>query len=225
MRTTLLPIIILTLLIVFGFKIASAQVDQPATQQDTLYLYEEEVIYDTLYLYDSLPQPSLMNKEELIETVRKNHDIGNMYYSKGRLFLSGGNGLYRLENDDVKELFNISDYDDYRKARRNIILGNTFYAIGGGMVALTALGIGHFSYSFHNFGTMDDSGFWKDPKYGAIFMAVGGVGTLASLITAVTVSNRGKGKLRVLAGKFNAATTMRLSFSPTPCGAGLTLSF
>ena len=43
-----------------------AQVDGGKPSQDTLYIIEEEVLYDTLYLYDTLPQPALMSKEELL---------------------------------------------------------------------------------------------------------------------------------------------------------------
>ena len=34
---------------------ATAQVDGDHTHQDTIYIYEEEITYDTLYVRDTLP--------------------------------------------------------------------------------------------------------------------------------------------------------------------------
>ena len=54
----IVPIVLLFILMMLGLPLFG-QVEQPVQEhQDTVYLYEEEVVYDTLYVYDSIaPYP------------------------------------------------------------------------------------------------------------------------------------------------------------------------
>ena len=63
---------------------ATAQVDGDHTHQDTIYIYEEEITYDTLYVRDTLPDYTGMSKDELIEVFLQNGVVGQLYYQKGR---------------------------------------------------------------------------------------------------------------------------------------------
>ena len=88
---------LLTLTLFTFFTAGLAQVDEPRTAQDTLFIYEEEVVYDTLYLYDSIPQLELKSKDELLEAFRRNRVVGRLYYQRGHMYITGTDGeLFRL---------------------------------------------------------------------------------------------------------------------------------
>lgn len=99
---------------------AFAQVDGDRPTQDTLYIFEEEVVYDTLYLYDSLPEPAQMSKEELLQALRQNRDVGRLYYKKGAMYLTGDEKMYKLSKADMRQLLSTPEFDRYCKAKRDL---------------------------------------------------------------------------------------------------------
>ena len=81
---------ILLICIAAGAAISSAaQVERERSRQDTLYIYEEEITYDTLYVRDSLNDYAEMSKNELIEVFLRDRGIGQLYYQKGAMYLTG----------------------------------------------------------------------------------------------------------------------------------------
>ena len=90
---------------------AFAQVDDPKTSPDTLYIYEEEVVYDTLYVYDSTSSSIPKSKEELLQALQRDRGVGKLYHQRGAMYLNGAGGeLFRLNDIELKGLLSASDY-------------------------------------------------------------------------------------------------------------------
>lgn len=213
-----------------------AQVDKTSTSQDTLYIIEEEVTYDTLYLYDSQIDPELMSKEELLEAFRRDRGIGRLYYSHGNMFITGTDGeLYKLDNTDLQGLLPTDDYTKYLKAKRNIYTSIPLYVAGGCAFVWTGIGIYQFSASIvlmARCGTrMFDyehlaSDIWRNILGGFLFTFGGGIVSTGFLVPAIILNIKGKANINSIVNDFNTPpTALRLNFGPSPGGIGLTLSF
>ena len=130
----------------FSWFAAISQVDESKPRQDTLYIYEEEVTYDTLYLQGS-QLDELLTKEELIEAFQ-NRGIGQIYYNKGRFWLTGNEEVYKLDKADLQMLFSPAQYEDYRKSKRNQYISIPLFVAGGGAAAIAGIGLVQFCASF-----------------------------------------------------------------------------
>lgn len=213
-----------------------AQVDETPTTQDTLFIYEEEVVYDTLYLYDSIPQLELMSKEELLEAFQRDRGVGSLYYQRGHMYITSSDGeLYRLNDPDLKYLLSASDYADYHKAKRNIYGSIPLYVATGAGAALAGTGLYQFCAGFVStakYGDLilDDEqlgrNIWRSSMAGLFFFAGGALATTAFILPAIILTAKGKVGINRITNNFNApSTSLRLSFGPAPGGAGVTLSF
>ena len=227
--------VILTLSGLFAGSALFGQVDEPVTGQDTLYIIEEEIVYDTLYLYDSLPQPSLLTKEDLIEAFKHDRGVGELYYHRGKMHLTGPDGLYKLGNNDLQSLFSASEYEEYRKAKRNIYGSIPLYVLGTGAAVCAGVGLYQFASSFWLMSKAGDHMLDSDNLGHDIWMsAMGGFFVLAGsaivatgcFTPAIIMTIRSKVWINNLVNGYNApSTTARLSFGPAPGGTGITLSF
>ena len=214
---------------------AFGQVEVPETRQDTVYLYEEQVTYDTLYIYDTLPQPELMSKEQLIETYMSERGLGKMYYQNGKMYIAGTDKLHRLDKSDLKEIFSAVEYDAYCKATRSGYWSIPLYVAGAGALACVGVGLYQFAGSFvmmSKAGTLlTDLGalapkIWLGAVGGVALTAGGLVAAAGCLAPAIILTIRSKARLRNLAEEFGApSTSLRLDLGPTPAGIGLPLSF
>lgn len=215
---------------------AFAQVDGSKTSQDTLYIYEEEVVYDTLYMYDSLPHPALMSKEELLDALRRDRGYGRLYHQRGHMYITGTDGeLFRLDNRDLKGLLSASDYADYRKAKRNIAVSIPLYLASGCSAALAGIGLYQFCASFIQTAKYRDQllesdrlplDLWRSAMGGIYFLAGGALATTAFILPAIILTVKGKVGINNITNNFNSsAISLRLSLSPAPGGASITLSF
>jgi len=231
-------ILIRLIMVVVGlcaFPSVWAQVDGSVTPQDTLYIIEEEVVYDTLYLYDTLPQPALMSKEDLIEAFRQDRGIGQIYYSKGHYMLTGNDEIYKLDNADLQKLLSPAQYDDYRKSRRNQYISIPLYAVGGGAVVIAGIGLVQFCDSFVQmakysaqsyYGDNLEMNFWSNAMEGLFFFGGGMLVATACVVPAAVLTIKSKVHLKRIAEDFNAShTPVRLSFQPVATGVGVTLLF
>ena len=219
----------------FALPSVYAQVDGSVLSQDTLYIIEEEVTYDTLYLYDTLPQPALMNKEELIKAFRSNRGIGQIYYNKGHFWLTGNEEVYKLDMGDLQMLFSPAQYEDYRKSKRNQYISIPLFVAGGGAAAIAGIGLVQFCASFiqtakyhEQLLDSDDLGLniWRSAM-GGVFLFGGGMLVAAGcLVPATILTVKSKVHLNNIANDFNtSSTSLRLSLRTTPQGIGLTLLF
>ena len=104
--------LVITLGCLFLLPSAWGQVDETKSSSDTLYIYEEEVVYDTLYL-----QSNSLTKEELLEAFQRS-GLGELYYNKGHYWLTGNDNVFKLDNNDLQQLFTPAQYESYRKAKR-----------------------------------------------------------------------------------------------------------
>ena len=97
---------ILLLLLLTSFVLpVFGQVDEPVqSQQDTVYLYEEEVVYDTLYVYDSIASKKMMTKAELLKALCADRGVGTLKYQKHHFYISTEENLIKLEKSDLKEI-------------------------------------------------------------------------------------------------------------------------
>lgn len=230
--------LLLFLLLLSGFIFhlpVFGQVDVSEARPDTVYLYEEQVTYDTLYIYDTLPKPALMSKEQLIETYMSERGIGKMYYQNGKMYIAGTDKLHRLDKADLKEIFLAVEYDEYCKAKRSVYWSIPLYVAGAGAVACAGVGLYQFAGSFvmmSKAGTrLSDNGnlapkIWLSAMGGVAITAGSLVVAAGCLAPAVILTIRSKARLRNLAEEFGApSTSLRLDLGPTPAGVGLTLSF
>jgi len=217
------------------FGVASGQVDGSKSASDTLYLYEEEVVYDTLYLYDTLPQ-TLLTKEELIAAFRQNRGVGHLYREKGGLYLTGDEETYRLSNADLRELFSPAEYAEWQKSRRALYGSIPLYVVGAGGVAVAGLGLYQFAASFvatakyrDQLLDSDDLGvqLWRCAMGGTFLFAGGMVAAIACFAPAVVLTVKGKVRANHVIRDFNQSSTtaLRLNIAPAPCGVGVSVLF
>ena len=219
----------------FALPSAWAQVDGTVPSQDTLYIIEEEITYDTLYLYDTLPQPALMSKEELIKAFRSDRGIGRIYYQKGGMYLTGSEGLFRLEKSDLQELFSASEYEEYRKAKRNQYISIPLYVAGSSAAALAGIGLVQFCASFvqtakYHEQLLDSDNLGVDiwrSAMGGLFLFGGGMMVATGFFApAIVMSIKSKVRINSLVNEFNTPTTaLQLRAGPASAGFDLTLSF
>lgn len=213
-----------------------AQVDGNRTSQDTLYILEEEVSYDTLYLYDTLPQPELMSKEELLDAIRRDRGVGRIYYQRGAMYLNGDDELYRLDNADLEWLLSAPEYQEYRKAKRNLYISIPFYALAGGSTVMAGVGIYQFAACFiqtsrfsEQFQYSEEFGvnLWRSAVAGLFLFAGCTFATTAFIVPAIVFSVKGKATINTIVDDFNASptTAMQLRIGAASGGLGLTLSF
>ena len=212
---------------------AISQVDESKPRQDTLYIYEEEVTYDTLYLQGS-QLDELLTKEELMEAFQ-NRGIGQIYYNKGRFWLTGNEEVYKLDKADLQMLFSPAQYEDYRKSKRNQYISIPLFVAGGGAAAIAGIGLVQFCASFvqtakyhEQLLDSDDLGvnIWRSAM-GGVFLFGGGMLVAAGcLVPATILTVKSKVHLNNIANDFNTSkTSLRLSLGTTQQGIGITLSF
>lgn len=215
----------------------AAQVDKEQNRQDTLYIYDEEIIYDTLYVSDTLPDYSEMGKDELIEAFRSDRGIGRLYYKKGGLYLIGTDELYRLDKTDLKWLLSASEYEDYRKAKRNQYISIPLYVAGGGSLAMAGVGLYQFCASFiltakanNQILESDNLGLdiWRCAMGGVFLFGGGLIATTAFMVPAVILTIKSKVSINRIVNHYSVPPTadmMQIRFGLTPHGAGVTLYF
>ena len=215
---------------------ATAQVDEGRTPQDTIYIYEEEITYDTLYVRDTLPDYTGMSKDELIEVFLQDQIVGQLYYQKGSMYLTGADELYRLNKTDLRRLLSVSDYEKYRKAKRDQYLSIPLFVAGGAAVATAGLGLYQFCASFvqtakYNEQLLNSDNLavilWRSAMCGVFLCAGGAIAATAFIVPAAVLTVKSKIRINQIVNRFNASPSMamQLRFGLTPGGAGLTLSF
>lgn len=231
----LIRIILFLLGAVLVHSRAAGQVDGNPPKADTLYLYEEEVTYDTLYLFDTLGL-SLNTKEGLVETFRQNRGVGKLYREKGGIYLTGPEETYRLDQSDLQNLFSPMEYAAWRKARGNLYASIPLYVVGAGSAAVAGIGLYQFASSFITTAKYRDQMLdsddlalclWRSAMGGVFYFAGGMVAATACLIPAVVFTINGNVRTNRLIENYNqsATTSLRLTMSPSPCGLGISLSF
>lgn len=215
---------------------AIGQVDETKPAQDTIVIIEEEVTYDTLYLYDARIKPELMSKEDLLETFRRDRGAGRLYYNHGNMYLTGTDGeLFKLDNNDLKSLLPADGYSEYCKAKRNSYVSIPLYVAGGCSAAFACVGLYQFCASFIQTATARDQllesdnlgvDLWRSAMAGVFFFGGGLLATTAFMVPAILLTVKSKVRINRVIDNFNSpATALRLSFGPTPGGTGVTLNF
>lgn len=228
---------ILLICIAAGAAISSAaQVEGERSRQDTLYIYEEEITYDTLYVRDSLNDYAEMSKNELIEVFLRDRGIGQLYYQKGAMYLTGADELYRLDRTDLKWMLSAPVYEEYRKAKRNQYISIPLYVASGAAAATAALGLYQFCASFvqtakYNEQILNNVNnglvLWRSAMGGFFLFGGGIIATTAFMVPALVLTINSKVRINRIVENFNASptTAMQVRFCPTPAGAGLAVLF
>jgi hypothetical protein len=220
---------------IFAVTSAWAQVDGDSPSQDTLYIIEEQVTYDTLYLYDSLPQPALMTKEELLDAFRKDRGIGKLYFQRGHMYLTGDGELFQLNDADLESFLSTSDYADWRKSKVNRIVSIPLYVLAGGGAVCAGLGFYQFCAAFvqtakYGRQLLDNDALGPlimRSAFSGFFVFLGSaVVTTAFIVPAVVLSVKGRATANRIADGANApSSATQLRVGPTPSGVGVCLSF
>lgn len=217
---------------------AAAQVEGEGNRQDTLYIYEEEIVYDTLYVGEMFSDTDYagMSKDDLLQIFLRDRGVGRLYYKNGGIYLTGATEMYRLDKTDLQCLLSATDYEEYRKAKRNQYISIPLFVAGGGAVAVAGVGLYQFCATLvqtakYNRHIMDDADYGSALLWNAIggfFLCAGGaVVATACIAPAVVMTIRSKMRINRIVDGFNAtsAIAMQLRFGPTPAGAGVTISF
>lgn len=219
--------LVVTLGCLFWLSPIWGQVDETKSSSDTLYIYEEEIVYDTLYLNEKS-----LSKEELLEAFQHS-GLGQLYYNKGHYWITGNDNVYQLNNNDLQKLFTPAQYESYRKAKREQYISIPFFVLGAGAVATAGYGLVRFcSYFIQSANVNDPSNsqayvdIWKSAMVGLFFFGGGLILTPCFFVPAIILSVKGKVTLNNIADEFNKpSTSLRLTFGPTPRGVGVSLSF
>jgi len=228
--------LILALALITVCTAAFGQVDETKPSQDTLIIIEEEVTYDTLYLYEGQVEPELMSKEELLEAFRRDRGVGRLYYNHGRMNITGTDGeLYKLDNADLQWLLPADDYTTYRKAKRDGYISIPLYVAGGAAVVFAGIGLYQFGGSFIMFAKASNQllendnlpvNIWHSAMGGLFLFAGSTIVATAFMVPAIVLTIKSKVRINNVIDNFNApSTTLQLRVGPTPGGAGITLNF
>lgn len=214
------------------------QVEQPTPyQQDTVYLYEEQVVYDTLYVYDSIAPEKMMTKAELLKALCAERGEGTLKYQRHHFFISTADNLIKLNKEDLKVLLSPSDYEYYKKAKQNQWATTPLWLVGGLATATSLLGVYEVSMSYnYRFNTssslnqMTEAQLIKMSKIGYAMFAIGLGVSIATLKPAANIVNHAEETCHRLARRFkpNSSTsyvTPSCTIGGTPYGLGLTLDF
>lgn len=233
MAKIIVKFLVITHLCLFITPCIFAQVDETQTHSDTLYIYDEEIIYDTLYIQGS-PSDSLLTKDALLEAFQKS-GIGQIYYDKGSYWLTGIDEVYKLNNSDLQMLFTPAQYEIYLKSKRNQYISIPLYAAGGSAAAIAGIGAYQF---FSSVILMAQAGsrfidndniivdIWKNAMRGVFLVGGGLLVASACIVPAVVLTIKSKVQLNGIANDFNQpSTSLRLSLGATPNGVGVILSF
>ena len=149
------------------------------------------------------------------------------------MYLTGSEGLFRLDKADLQELFSASEYEEYRKAKRNQYISIPFFVLGSGAAATAGYGLVRFCSNFIKSSTLTDPSdsqayldIWQSAVIGLFCFGGGLLLTPCFFVPAIVLSVKGKVTINNIAEEFNApSTSLRLSFGPTLGGAGVCLSF
>lgn len=225
----IVPIVLFFILMMLGLPLFG-QVEQPVQgHQDTVYLYEEEITYDTLYMYDSTRFEQLMTKDALIAAFCADRGEGTLKYQKRHFYLSAADSLVKLDNADLKKLFSPNDYADYEKARKNELKSIPMWIFGIGAVGISAWGLYETSVGLYSswFDTNFPSGLaelgLKKPSTIGFIMFVAGTSAAAVLLRyAIVYTNGGEDTCRRLARRFRSGGNM--SYTPSKFTVGATSS-
>lgn len=230
-------IFLLLLLVSFGIPVFGQVDESVQTTSDTVYLYEEEVVYDTLYVYDSIVPDKPMTRAELLKALCADRGVGTLKYQKHHFYISTEEDLIKLEKPDLKELFSPSDYADYEKARKNQLKSIPLWVFGLSSVGASAWGLYKSSVGFYSewLGINTPDGMSEDElkKSGEIGFAmfIVGVGAASLMLRyAVVLTNGGEDTCHRLARRFRPGnklsyTPSKLSFGATSSGVGVTYEF
>lgn len=196
------------------------------------YIYDEEIIYDTLYLQDN-HLDELLTKDELLEAFQKS-GVGQLFYKKGHYYLTGNDENYKLDNTDLQMLFTAAQYEAYRKAKRNYYTSIPLFVAGSGAAVIAGIGLYQFFSSFILFAKVgsqfDDqdrvTSAWKASLGGVMLLGGGVIGAAAFFAPAIVLNVKSKVQLNNIANEFSQSnTSLRLTFGARPAGIGVTLSF
>ncbi len=225
-------IVFITLCLTFFCKNVSCQVDK--TVQDTIYLYEEEIVYDTMYMINDISFENL-SKDEFIDMISRERGVGSIYRSSGRMYLTGQNQVYQLGKTDLQRILTPAEYEQYNKAMRQQFATIPLYIVGAGGVALFAMGlyqfVGSLSLAVNTFDSphseIISSKCMGCAAAGFGFLVAGGLVATGCIVPALVMNIKSKSSINRLVANFNNTGNrkIRLSFLPTPCGAGLALQF
>lgn len=231
------PIILFFILMMLGLPLFGQVDESLQSQQDTVYLYEEEIVYDTLYVYDSIVPEKMMTKAELLKALCADRGVGTLKYQNHNFYISTEECLIKLDKADLKTLLSPSDYADYRKAKKSQWASTPLWVVGSVASATAILGIyevaSSYYYRFNPSFSLDDmttKALSKMGKVGYVMFLVGlGVSTF-TFKPAANMLNRGEDTLNRLARRFKANSTAACAMpvctvGNTPYGIGLTLEF
>lgn len=214
------------------------QVDDSAQPvPDTLYLIEEETVYDTLYVYDSIAPEKLMTKTELLKALCADRGVGTLKYQKHHFYISTEESLVKLKKPDLKLLFSPNDYADYEKARKTQLKTIPLWVGGFASVGVAAWGLYNISVGFYSnwydssiiSGTREEE-LKKAMKLGFPIFLVGTGAAALMLRYAVVITNGGEETCHRLERRFRTGnnvslTPTKLSFGASSGGIGLTFDF
>ena len=202
-------------LVMLGAK-GFGQVDGSQNKSDTLYIYEEEVVYDTLYQYDTVPQ-SLLTKEETLAAFRQNPEIGRLYRSNGHFFLTGSENTFKLNQNDLRTLFSPSVYAEWQRARRNRNISIPLYVFSAGFATVACLGLYQYGastllsnkYSPTPGGHDYSLDIWQCATGGIFLFVTGAILTTACIIPASILTVWWTTHTRNIVNNFNAPSNAR----------------
>lgn len=211
--------------------------DSPITTPDTLYLIEEETIYDTLYVYDSIAPEKMMTKAELLKALCADRGVGTLKYQKRHFYITTEESLIKLEKPDLKLLFAPKDYADYEAARKNQLKSIPLWVGGIASVGVAAWGlyniaVGYYSNWFDSsiINGMTEEELVKSRKLGFPIFIIGTAAAGLMLRYAVVITNGGEETCHRIARRFRSGsnvsfTPTKLTFGASPGGIGITFDF
>ncbi|MCR5114221.1 MAG: hypothetical protein K6A95_00890 [Bacteroidales bacterium] len=218
------PLLMIFMLYMGGFDPSLSLYGQDIPSQDTVFLYEEEITYDTLYIGQG------NTDERMIQP-----DTSGVYLSSHRARIGVQDEtlgkFVPMSNETLQGLLTPTDYNQYRQGRRMVNGSYACYVVGSLSIAVAAVGFSFFSTGISTRQPLFGTEYQKFQRGNFAMFACGVLVGGICLRAGVVINRRGKFKVRKAASSYNEihhlayAPPIRLSFSGTPDGIELTLNF
>lgn len=222
------PSFLILMVLLFGPSIfLYGQDDKTKTSRDTVYLYEEQIAYDTLYVSNT--------DSSSIEA------LSAIQYKKGQYYTFDENQtIHKLKLSDIKSTLSPWSFSKYKQARAYYYSSIPLLALGGGSLIVAGVGLvqymSNFVVSFKNSDAMLNNDQFSQTVatstlYGLIYFGAGMGATALFAGSGIALLVVGNHHLKSIAEDYNSAhhlsylTAMKISFAPTPYGIGMTLHF
>ena len=220
-------ILVWLLLLIYPNVYTFGQVDKPKTAKDTVYLYEEQIDYDTLYttVTDTVALESPL-------AIQCKH---GQYYT-----IDTNQTVKKIQTSELQTMLSPLQYSEYKKARNSYYTSMPLLTLAGGSLIIAGIGLVQYFANFvaavKNSDAMLDNDRYSQAiaicsLNGLLWVGAGMGATAIFAAPGIILLLKGNHHLKNIADDYNNHHNIsyfpdtKLSFGFTHQGIGLSLNF